>query len=404
MRILCVGNRYPPWSVGGYETTWAAAVQTLRERGHAVRILTTRPGLTDRPGLPPAGEDVHRDLRWYWHAHRFPAQRLRACVALERANARVFAAHQANFAPDVMMWWAMGGMSLSLLEQARQAGIPGLAVVGDEWVNYGPTVDAWSRRWRGPGARAIAPAVSRLVNLPTRLRLDLAAAWSFNSRYTLAAARGAGWRLADATINHPGVAPERFATVPEPESEWRWRLLCCGRIDPRKGVDTAVRALALLPAPARLTVHGEGDPGHLRELEALGRDLGVGDRVSFSSGPQDEVPGVYGACDALLFPVSWREPWGLVPLEAMASGRPVLASAAGGGAAEYLIPEANCLDFEPGQPAELAAAVIRLAGDPRLRRRLVACGRATSARFTEADFHAALEQRLQDTLAQGPLT
>jgi hypothetical protein len=65
--------------------------------------------------------DVHRDLGWYWREHEFPPRGLRACVALERANAEVFAAHRDAFDPDVVMWWAMGGMSLSLLEQARRA-------------------------------------------------------------------------------------------------------------------------------------------------------------------------------------------------------------------------------------------------------------------------------------------
>jgi glycogen(starch) synthase len=399
VRILSVGNRYPPWSVGGYETTWAGAVGFLRDRGHAVRVLTTRPDPSDRPGA--GAGDVRRDLRWYWRAHEFPPLGLRACVALERLNARVLAAHLASFAPDAVMWWAMGGMSLSLLEQVRLAGVPALAVVGDDWVNYGPRVDAWTRRWQG-WARVAAPLASRLTGVPASLRLDLAGRWSFNSRATLTAARGAGWRLEGAGVDHPGVALERFAAADD-RPAWGGRLLCCGRIDPRKGLATAIRALAVLPAPTRLTVHGEGDRRHRAELEALAERLGVGDRVTFSSGPRDQVAAVYAACDALLFPVSWREPWGLVPLEAMAASRPVVATRAGGGAAEYLRDGANCLQIAPDQADELAAAVTRLAGDPDLRGRLVAGGRETAARFTEAAFHAGLEQRLRDTVARGVL-
>lgn len=401
MRVLCVGNRYPPWSLGGYETTWAGAVPALRERSHEIRVLTTRPDPTDRVSCAPVPADVHRDLGWYWREHQFPPRGLRACVALERANAEVFAAHREAFDPDVVMWWAMGGMSLSLLEQARRAGVPALAVVGDEWVNYGPEVDGWSRRWCGAG-RWLAPVASPLAGIPARLRLELAGQWSFNSLSTLSIARQAGWRLADATVDHPGVAAERFAGVPAP-GDWRWRLLYCGRIDPRKGIDTAVRALTQLPDQARLTVHGECDDQHLAELKVLAERLGVRDRVTFSSGPQDEVAGVYAACDALLFPVTWREPWGLVPLEAMAAGRPVVAARAGGGPAEYLEAEANCLAFAPHQAGELAAAVRRLADDPELRGQLVAGGRVTAARFTEEDFHAALERRLAVAAARGPL-
>jgi hypothetical protein len=233
VRVLCVGNRYPPWSLGGYETTWAGAVGALRRRGHEVRVLTTRPDPTDRVSSAPMPADVHRDLGWYWRANDFPPRGLRACVALERANAEVFAAHRHAFDPHVVMWWAMGGMSLSLLEQARRAGVPALAVVGGEWVNYGPEVDAWCRRWRGTG-RWLAPVASRLAGIPARLRLDRAGQWSFNSLSTLAVARQAGWRLPDATVDHPGVAAERFTGVPA-SPDWRWRLLCCGRIDPTRG-------------------------------------------------------------------------------------------------------------------------------------------------------------------------
>jgi glycosyltransferase involved in cell wall biosynthesis len=172
---------------------------------------------------------------------------------------------------------------------------------------------------------------------------------------------------------------------------------------PHKGIATAVRALAQLPDHARLTVHGEGDPGYLGELRGLADSLGVGDRVCFSSGPPQAVAGVYASCDALLFPVTWREPWGLVPLEAMAAGRPVIAARPEGGTAEYLEPATNCLAFSPGQAEELAATVMRLAGEPELRGQLVAGGRVTAARFTEEAFHAALERRLAVAVARGPL-
>jgi glycogen synthase len=400
VRILSVGNRFPPWSTGGYEATWAGAVDALRDAGHSVRVLTTLPDPSDATpvGTPPSG--VHRELRWYWRAHRFPARTLAQCARLERANAAVLAAHRRDFAPDVVMWWAMGGMSLSLLEQARRAGLPALAVVGDEWITYGPGVDGWTRRWRRLPA-VVAHAGGRLSGVPARLALERAAQWSFNSDYTRAVSRTAGWRLAGATVDHPGVALERLRREAAPG--WRWRLLYCGRIDPRKGIATAIRALALLPDGASLRVHGEGDPEHAASLRRLAHDLGVAGRVSFSAGPREQVAAVYAGCDALVFPVTWREPWGLVPLEAMAAGRPVIATRAGGGAAEYLEHELNCLQFAPEDAGGLAAAIQRVASDIELRGRLVGRGRATAERYPEEGFHDALQRRLADAVARGPL-
>ena len=124
--------------------------------------------------------------------------------------------------------------------------------------------------------------------------------------------------LPGARIAHAGVDEQLFQAAPE--HPWRWRLLYCGRIDPRKGIDLAVASLPLLPAEATLLVVGDGDPEHRAELERLARELGVADRVRFERVERDRLPATFAEHDALLFPVRWEEPWGLVPLEAMAVG------------------------------------------------------------------------------------
>jgi glycogen synthase len=97
----------------------------------------------------------------------------------------------------------------------------------------------------------------------------------------------------------------------------------------------------------------------------------------------------------VLFPVTWQEPWGLVPLEAMAVGRPVVATATGG-AAEYLVDEHNALVVAPGDADALAAAVRRLAEDGSLRERLREGGAETARRYDQRAFEqrviAALEE------------
>jgi glycosyltransferase involved in cell wall biosynthesis len=162
-------------------------------------------------------------------------------------------------------------------------------------------------------------------------------------------------------------------------------------------VAVALEALALLPE-ASLVLQGQGESAYMDELRARAASLGVTDRVELSSAPRERLPDVYAGADAILFPSQWEEPWGLVPLEAMAVGRPVVASGTGG-SAEYLRHEVNCLIFEPRDaPTALAEAVRRLSADAQLRERLVAAGRETAARFPAAEHDAAIEAALEQAL------
>jgi len=119
----------------------------------------------------------------------------------------------------------------------------------------------------------------------------------------------------------------------------RWRLACLGRVEAGKGIDVAIAALRSLPE-ASLTIDGPADPAYRASLEA-------GDRVHFIRTPADAVASAYAAADAILFPVTWPEPFGLVRLGAMSVGRPVIATGTGG-SAEYLRDGENCLRVPPG--------------------------------------------------------
>jgi len=384
VRILTVGNMYPPHHLGGYELMWRSAVTHHRATGHHVRVLTTdwRESYVD-PSTPE-DEDVHRELRWYWHDHDFRPLGPRGRLALERHNAEVLDRQLEEFAPDAVSWWAMGGMSLSLIERAHRAGLPATATVVDDWLLYGPQVDAW---WRLLGRRAT--------------RLKSACRWVFASHVLQRSARESGFDPPLARVVHPGIDLELFGCPGRGRRDWRWRLLVCGRIDERKGIHTAIEALAHLPAQATLRIVGGGDEAHLGALRVLVARLGLDARVSFERHPRADLPGIYAGADALLFPVRWVEPFGLVPLEAMACGTPVVASGRGG-SGEYLRAGENCVlfDVEKGA-ADLAAAIEVLAGDAELRKRLSTAGRTTAERFTEGRFNdavlAALEQARRET-------
>jgi glycosyltransferase involved in cell wall biosynthesis len=158
--------------------------------------------------------------------------------------------------------------------------------------------------------------------------------------------------------------------------------------------------MAHIPEAITLDVFGPPEPIHLARLHRLTEAAGVGPRVRFRSAPRAELLNQYRAADVVVFPSEWREPFGIVPLEAMASGAVVVATGVGG-SGDYLVDGENCVLFEAGDATALAAAVARVAGDAALRERLIDGGLATAARLTIAATADRLEQLHLETARAG---
>jgi glycosyltransferase involved in cell wall biosynthesis len=386
MKVLVVSNMYPPHYYGGYELSCRDVVEHWRERGHRVTVLTTNmrvAGVIDLPGERDRG--IHRDLDFYWEDHALVSPSPWRRLEMERTNQRHLRKALDDVTPDVVSVWNMGAMSLGLVTTIVEARLPLVLVVCDDWLDYGPALDAWTRLFaRRPRTRLL---VRRLTGLPTGLPADLGdrATGCFVSEATRShASARTGLRFTQSTVVYSGIDPADFPLgVPEVREArpWGWRLLSVGRIDPRKGVDTIIRALPLLPEQATLSVLGRGDSRHLGELHGLVDELGLADRVRFDVVQRDELRRHYEEADALVFPPTWSEPFGLIPIEAMACGTPVVATGTGG-SAEFLSDCRNSLVFPPGDAVQLAAALRRLADDPALRARLVRGGLATASELT----------------------
>ncbi|NLW44846.1 MAG: glycosyltransferase family 4 protein [Syntrophomonadaceae bacterium] len=143
-----------------------------------------------------------------------------------------------------------------------------------------------------------------------------------------------------------------------------------GRLVPEKGVSILIRAFRLvlqsIPS-AKLVIAGRGPQGP--ELQRLAAELGLGDRVWFAGYISDDLRDrIYRRANVAVFP-SLYEPFGIVALEAMASGTPVVVSDVGG-LAEIVVDGETGLKVNPLNEANLASALIRVLSDPRLANRL----------------------------------
>ncbi|MEO0080656.1 MAG: glycosyltransferase family 4 protein, partial [candidate division WOR-3 bacterium] len=168
---------------------------------------------------------------------------------------------------------------------------------------------------------------------------------------------------------HPGVQPYRSR---EPD---RPTILFLGRLDKRKGLDILLRALPLvlnsLPQ-ARLVVIGNGPMA--QPCKRLSEKLNISRAVEFiGKVAVEEIPRWYASCDLFCSPALGGETQGVVLLEAMASGVPVVASDIPG-YDETIRPEITGLLVPPGRPDLLADNILRVLKNPELRDQLVAGG------------------------------
>jgi glycosyltransferase involved in cell wall biosynthesis len=162
------------------------------------------------------------------------------------------------------------------------------------------------------------------------------------------------------------------------------RVGIVGRITPWKGQHVFLEAFArAFPGPGvRAAVIGSatfGEDAYERGLRAKVRALGIEDRVDFT-GFADDVGAELGRLDLLVHASVLPEPFGLVVIEGMAAGVPVLAADAGG-PAEHIEDGREGLLFPPGDVGALARVMERAAGDHELRVRLSVAGRRKAREF-----------------------
>ncbi|NNJ13434.1 glycosyltransferase [Chloroflexales bacterium ZM16-3] len=171
-------------------------------------------------------------------------------------------------------------------------------------------------------------------------------------------------------------------------------LICVGRMEPLKGMDALIRALALLAEeePAlrgrrRVLLVGGDDESHpeewnseQRRLNALRHQLGVADRVSFlGAKPQEQLPDYFAAADVVAVP-SHYESFGMAALEALACGATVIASKAGGLALTIEDGRSGLL-FPPDDHVALAELIGRVLGDSTYAEGLRAGARRRAAEY-----------------------
>ena len=197
---------------------------------------------------------------------------------------------------------------------------------------------------------------------------------------TYAATSRAVWKYTPEVIPNPvdfdffrpgidGTSVRRFLRLKDGEHLVLW----VGRVVPHKGIEYLVEAARYLEN-ARFLIGGDGP--HLGVTRRVARAAGVEDRVVFTGRlDRSELPRYYAACDVFVLPsVSRLEAFGIVALEAMSSGKPVVVTDMPG-VREVISNGVEGLLCEPLSAEDLANKIKILLADPDLRRKMGEAGR-----------------------------
>nr|WP_306453487.1 glycosyltransferase [Clavibacter capsici] len=405
---------------GGQNVHVAALSAALADEGHTVTVYTRRDdaSLPARVAFAPGVEVVHLDAG---PARAVPKDELLPHMG-ELADG-LLADWRTN-RPDVVHshFWMSGVAALDAA--ARLASSPVGAAAAPPVLHTFHALGSVKRRHLG--AEDTSPAERAELEPGVGRRADAVVATCSDEAAELVRA---GVDAARITVIPCGVDIEHFTPRSYADTDADtdagsgapMRVMVVGRLVPRKGVDLAITALGILADRGQrdvelVIVGGSGDAAgatedaEARRLMDAARAAGVADRVRLHGRvSQADMPAVMRSADVVVC-APWYEPFGIVPLEAMASGVPVVASAVGG-LTDSVVDGVTGILVPPRDPAAIADALGMLLADPARRRALGRAGRdrmehgyswATVAARTADAYRSAIQSAAIDDLPDDP--
>lgn len=396
MRIVHVVDNYPPVP-GGMERAVQALARAQAARGHDVRVVALAV-----PGLPTEALDegvrVFRFEGYTRFLRRFsadPEHQFHPTVADPQLVRRLAAMLRNEFA-DVVH--AHGWIVHSVMAVDRP---PATALV-HTLHDYGLTCATKTMiRDQRPGPICDGPSAGRCLSCATGFYgtakgVALTAGTLIGRRRHGRSGRfpavdmflPISRAVADACLDGvddervrmvPSFVPDALTPAPGPRPEFLPDgefVLFVGQLGPHKGIGTLLAAHRRLARPVPLVVIGSVRSDTPDLIGTDERPVQVHSRLDHGT-----IMRCYAAATVCAVPSEWAEPFGLVAVEAMAAGTPVVASDIGG-LAEVIGADDSGFLVAPGRPDDLAAALDTVLADPALRARVGARGHRRSSRFT----------------------
>ncbi|MBU1726652.1 MAG: glycosyltransferase family 4 protein, partial [Candidatus Omnitrophica bacterium] len=383
---------YPPRVIGGYELACREAAQGLRAKGHKVCVLTSASG----EDININDDGVYRLLKLdsEWSKASLPVSLLKLW-GRELADKNTLRRIVKSFKPDIVYVWNMAHLAVSLVSLLQRMGLPVSFYVFDDWLSKWENDPWFASLTQNPAGllnRAFWHVFRFFARITGTFALSLPGELSsaqFASEYLKKLTFDSVKSIKSCDVIAWGIDVGKYHY--KSPSLNPVRLLFVGQIAAHKGIATVIRALEILNKRSgngfTLTIAGSFPvadyEGYIKELIV---NLGLKDKVTITGQlSRESIISLYGQHDILIFPSVWDEPFGLVLLEAMASGLPVVATGTGG-SSEIVRDGYNALIFPKEDAAACADRIQSLIKDKELFERI----RANARRTVEEKFRLSL--------------
>jgi len=312
MRILFITNLYPPYHIGGYEIACKDIVEGLKQRGHTIKVLTSTYGLKG----PVIHGYVARLLNIRLKLNS-PQSLLEKSSSLffNPQNRKITKRFVNEFKPDIVSFWNVNGISASTILAVEKEGVQKVFHLFDRSLSY----------LRKSGIKRISNYlffnrlnIKHLISSSSELKKDYV---------------NRGFSENSITVIPHGVDIRKFP-YKKKDISGVLKLLYVGQLWEGKGVHLLLDVVGLLnkqKVDVKLTIIGNGEKSYIDFLKKSCKKAGITDRVKFMKRTKrEELIKHYQDSHIFVLPSIVREGLGIVLLEAMATGTPVIASRIGG--------------------------------------------------------------------------
>ena len=401
MKILIVSDLYPPFYDGGYEINCRDTVEALMKRGHDVTVLTSSWGLKRKSIQGNVSRLLDFDPAYLDHRFQRVPKLFAFCVKRYLQFYRMLISYKnydvtrkiiSQIRPNAVFFWRLGHVTLSPALAAQDAGFKMFFRIEDysfaQAKQLSEEKSFFLKRWY----RSLMAGKGDFKKLGQKNLLVIS---GIIKEYYV----NCGFSESDIEVLSCGL-PAQFLRDQHSNRDHLFsgkrgqiRLVFVGRLEPEKGPDVAIKAVAKLKKeiayPAiSLDIIGQGNPSYLKFLEQLAARFGVDEQVKFMGRMnQNEILERFQFYDALLFTSRYQEPFGRVVIEGMAQGLPVIA-AKSGAIPEIITNFENGVLVLPDNPDDLADAIEELIANPD-----------SATRISQNAFAAVLERYTIDQIA-----